>query len=305
MAFNADKIWMDGQFVNWDDARIHILSHVIHYGSGVFEGIRCYNSGKKPAIFRLKDHMERLYDSARIFRMIPDISKEDFSNAVIETVQINKLQQAYIRPLIYRGYQNLGLNPLDIPINTMVAAWDWGPYLGEKALENGISVKISSWHRAAPDTYPLMAKVVGNYVNSQLIKIDAIQDGYDEGIALDNYGYISEGSGENIFMVRHGVIYTPPSSSAILPGITRHCIFVLARELGISIRQHVLPRESLYIADEVFFSGTAAEITPITKIDNIIVSDGKRGEITKRLQDEFFAIINGKKEDKYQWLTFV
>jgi branched-chain amino acid aminotransferase len=303
MSFKADKIWMDGEFVDWDKANIHVLSHVIHYGSGVFEGIRCYDCKGIPAIFRLDDHIKRLFDSARIFRMIPNYSIDDIKKTVIETIKINKLNDAYIRPLVYRGYGSLGLNPLKVPINSMVAAWDWGRYLGPDALEKGISVKVSSWNRGAPNTFPMMAKLTGNYVNSQLVKIDAIQDGYDEGIALDSYGYVSEGSGENIFIIRNGVLFTPPSSSAILAGITRHCIFVLARELGLKVEQHVLPRESLYISDEVFLTGTAAEITPVIKIDNIVIGNGKRGEITKKLQDEFFSIINGKSEDKYEWLT--
>ena len=304
MAFKADKIWMDGKFVAWEDANIHVLSHVVHYGSGVFEGIRCYNSNNKHAIFRLDDHLKRLFDSAKIFRMLPEYSMEEIKQVIIDTIKVNKLKNAYIRPLIYRGYGALGVSPLDLPIKVMTAAWDWGRYLGPEALEKGISAKISSWNRGAPNTFPMMAKLTGNYVNSQLIKIDAIQDGYDEGIALDRYGYVSECSGENIFIIRNGVIFTPPSSSAILAGITRHCIFVLARELSIKVKQHVLPRESLYISDEVFMTGTAAEITPVTKIDNIIISNGKRGEITKRLQDEFFGIINGKIEDKNKWLTY-
>jgi len=305
MPFKAEKIWMDGEFVKWEDAKIHILSHVVHYGSGVFEGIRCYNSKNGPVVFRLKDHLKRLFDSAKIFRMEPPFSYNEIKNAIIETIKVNNLKDAYIRPLIYRGYGSLGLNPFDCPIGVMIAAWDWGKYLGNGALEKGISVKISSWHRAAPNTFPMMAKITGNYVNSQLVKIDALQDGYDEGIALDHYGYVSEGSGENLFIVRNGVIFTPPSNSAILPGITRHCIFVLARDLNITVKQHVLPRESLYISDEVFLTGTAAEITPVTKIDNIIINNGKRGEITKKLQEAFFKIINGDMPDKHKWLELV
>ncbi|MBU1075786.1 MAG: branched-chain amino acid transaminase [Spirochaetes bacterium] len=305
MPFKADKIWMDGKLVDWDKAQIHILSHVIHYGSGVFEGIRCYDSKKGPAIFRLDDHVKRLYDSAKIFKMEPEYSHDEIKKAIIETVRVNKLKDCYIRPLIYRGFGTLGLNPLSIPIRVMIAAWDWGRYLGEDALEKGISVQVSSWSRGAPNTFPMMAKITGNYVNSQLIKIDAIQNGYDEGIALDHYGYVSEGSGENVFIVRNGVIFTPPSSSAILAGITRHSIFVLARDLGIKMKQHVLPRESLYISDEVFMTGTAAEITPVSKIDNIVINNGKRGPVTEKLQKEFFSIINGKGKDKYEWLTFI
>ncbi|MBN1898316.1 MAG: branched-chain-amino-acid transaminase [Spirochaetes bacterium] len=303
MPFKAEKIWMNGKFVNWKDAKIHVLSHVIHYGSGVFEGIRCYHSSKASIIFRLRDHIGRLFDSAKIFRMEPDYSVDELAKAIIDTVKINKLKQAYIRPLIYRGFGFLGLNPFKCPIDVMIAAWDWGKYLGEGSMENGISVKISSWNRPAPNTFPSMAKICGNYANSQFIKIDALLDGYDEGIALDSYGFVSEGSGENVFIVRNGVIFTPPTSSSILPGITRHCIFVLARELGIIVKQHVLPRESLYVSDEVFLTGTAAEITPVIKIDNIVVSKGKAGPVTKKLQKEFFNIIEGKTEDRHGWLT--
>ncbi len=305
MSFKADKIWLNGEFVNWEDAKIHILSHVVHYGSGVFEGIRAYSVKGIPAIFRLKDHMDRLYDSARIFRMEPDISKEELIEITIELIKVNKLKEAYIRPLIYRGYGMLGLNPFKCPIEVMVAAWDWGTYLGQDALEKGISAKISSWNRAAPNTFPSMAKISGNYVNSQLVKIEAYENGYDEGIALDSYGFVSEGSGENLFIVRHGVLFTPPTNSSILPGITRHSIFVMARELGIPVKQHVLPRESLYVADEVFLTGTAAEITPVTKIDNITIGNGKAGEITKKLQQCFFDILSGEKEDRFGWLTLV
>ena len=305
MSFKADKIWMDGEFVDWEDAKIHILSHVIHYGSGIFEGLRAYNVNGKAAIFRLDDHIDRLFDSAKIFRMIPKFDKEEIKEAIKETIKINNLKEAYIRPLIYRGYNNLGVNPLNCPIKVMIAAWNWGKYLGQEALEKGINAKVCSWRRAAPNTFPSMAKITGNYVNSQLIKLEAYEDGYDEGIALDSYGFVSEGSGENLFIVRHGVIFTPPTNSSILAGITRHSIFVLARDLGITVKQHVLPRESLYIADEVFLTGTAAEITPVTKIDNLPVGNGKRGEITKRLQDAFFDIISGKIEDKYGWLTMI
>lgn len=305
MPFKADKIWMDGKFVNWDDAKIHVLSHVIHYGSGVFEGIRGYKTKKGCAIFRLDDHIQRLYDSARIFRMLPDVSPEEMKKAIIETVKVNKLDAAYIRPLIYRGFKELGVNPLNAPIQVMIAAWDWGKYFSEELTQNGITAKICSWNRAAPNTFPALAKITGNYVNSQLIKLEALENGYDEGIALDSYGYVSEGSGENLFMVRNNTIFTPPTSSSILAGITRHCIFVLARELDIQVRQHVLPRESLYIADEVFMTGTAAEITPIIKIDNIEVNKGTSGPITRKLQQKFFSIIKGESEDTYQWLTYV
>ncbi len=303
MSFRAKKIWMDGELVDWEEAKIHVLSHVVHYGSGVFEGIRCYESKNGPVIFRLDDHIRRLYESAKIFRMLPEIPPEKIKEAIIELLKVNNLRNAYIRPLIYRGYGVLGLNPFNCPIRVMIAAWDWGKYLGEEALEKGVRAKISSWRRPAPDTHPAMAKICGNYANAQLIKIEALELGYDECIALDIYGNVSEGSGENIFIVRDGIIFTPPTSNSLLPGITRHTVFVLAREMGIKVKQHVLPRESLYIADEVFLTGTAAEITPVIMVDNILIGEGKRGPITKKLQEEFFAIIKGEKEDKYNWLT--
>ncbi len=303
MSFKADKIWMDGEFVNWDDAKIHVLSHVAHYGSGVFEGIRCYKTKSGPAIFRLDDHLKRLYDSSKVYRMEVPYSQEEFASAIIETIKINKLDACYIRPLIYRGLGTLGVSPFQCPVECVIAVWPWGTYLGDDAMENGVSVRVSSWNRPAPNTFPAMAKACGNYLNSQLMKIEALESGFDEAIALDHYGFVSEGSGENIFIVRNGVIYTPPSSSSILPGITRHCVFQLAREAEIRIHQQVLPREALYISDEVFFSGTAAEITPVTKIDNITIGDGKRGPITEKMQDEFFKIVHGDVEDRFDWFT--
>ncbi len=305
MTFGKGKIWMDGSFVDWNDAKIHIGSHVIHYGSCVFEGIRCYKNNKGPAIFRLREHVKRLYESAKIYRMEIPYTEEQFCEIIKETVRINKLEQCYIRPIVYRGYKALGVNPLEIPVCSAVMAWDWGKYLGEEGLENGVSVCVSSWNRPAPNTYPSLAKAGGNYLNSQLIKMEAVKNGYDEGIALDAYGYLSEGSGENIYVIRGGVIYTPPSSNSILPGITRHCIFQMAKDLNIRINQHLIPRETLYIAEEVFFTGTAAEITPITLIDQITIANGKRGPITKKLQDVFFGIINGELEDKFGWLSYL
>jgi len=282
---------MDGEFVDYKDAKIHVLSHVVHYGSGVFEGIRCYETREGPAVFRLKEHLKRLYDSSKVYRM--------------ETIKINKLKSCYIRPLFYRGLGELGVSPLPCPVNCMVAVWPWGSYLGDDALKDGVSVRVSSWNRPAPNTFPAMAKASGNYLNSQLMKIEALESGYDEAIALDHFGYVSEGSGENIFIVRNGVIYTPPSSSSILPGITRHCVFTLAREFDIRIHQHVIPREALYISDEVFFSGTAVEITPVTKIDNIVIGQGSLGPITERVQSEFFKIVRGETPDRHEWFTLV
>jgi branched-chain amino acid aminotransferase len=304
MSFGQGKIWQDGSFLDWEDATCHVLSHVVHYGSSIFEGIRCYDRGEKgPGIFRLQDHVKRLYDSAKIYYMDIPYSHDEFSRAIVDTVKVNNLDSCYIRPFVYRGLGTMGVNPLSCPLHCTIAAWSWGKYLGDDAIENGVSVRVASWNRAAPNTYPTMAKAGGNYLNSQLIKIEAIACGFDEGIALDHYGYVSEGSGENIFIVRNGAIFTPPSSSSILPGITRHCVFSLARDFDIRIRQQVIPRESLYVADEVFFTGTAAEITPVTKIDNIQIGTGKRGPVTERIQSEFFRIIEGKTEDRFNWFT--
>ncbi|NQT91234.1 MAG: branched-chain amino acid transaminase [Lentisphaerae bacterium] len=303
MTFGQGKIWFDGEFVDWADAKLHVMSHVVHYGSSVFEGVRCYDLPAGPAVFRMGDHVKRLFDSAKIYRMDMPFSPEEVGQAMVETVRVNGLKSCYIRPIAFRGLGTLGVNPLPCPVNCVVAAWYWGKYLGEEAMEKGVSVRISSWHRPAPNTFPTLAKAGGNYLNSQLVKIEAANDGFDEGIALDHYGFVSEGSGENVFIVRNGVIYTPPSSSSILPGITRHCVFTLARELGIRIHQQVIPRETLYVADEVFFSGTAAEITPVTRIDNIEVGDGRRGPITEKIQSAFFEIIEGKTEDRHGWFT--
>jgi len=305
VTFGKGKIWFDGKFVNWEDCKIHAMSHVVHYGSGVFEGIRCYKNKKGSAIFRLPEHIRRLYESAKIYRIDIPYSQKEFCQFCIETVRENKIEECYIRPIVFRGYGELGVDPSQCPINCIIAVWTWGKYLGSDALEKGVSVCISSWRRAAPNTFPSLAKACGNYINSQLIKLEAKRNGYDEGIALDTYGFVSEGSGENIFMVRNGVIYTPPSYSSILPGITRHAIFQISRDLNLRIEKHTIPREALYIADELFFSGTAAEITPITRVDEIVVGEGKRGPITKSIQDYFFKAVNGEGEDKFNWLTYI
>lgn len=303
MTFGQGKIWYDGEFVDWQNATCHILSHVVHYGSSVFEGIRCYETAQGPGVFRLRDHMKRLFDSCKIYRMDLPYDLETLEQAVVETVRMNELKSCYIRPFAFRGLGTMGVSPLECPVHCAIAAWSWGKYLGDEAMEKGVSVRVSSWQRAAPNTFPTLAKAGGNYLNSQLIKVEAINDGFDEGIALDHYGYVSEGSGENIFIVRNGVIYTPPSSCSILPGITRHCVFTLARDLGVRICQQSIPREALYVADEVFFSGTAAEITPVTKIDNIVIGDGSRGPVTTKVQDAFFSIVEGSKPDHHQWFT--
>jgi branched-chain amino acid aminotransferase len=303
MTFGSGKIWLDGQLVDWADATCHVMSHVVHYGSSVFEGLRCYHRTEGPAILRLNDHVKRLYDSAKIYYMDIPYSLEEFEAAIINTVKTNKLNSCYIRPFVFRGLGGIGVNPIPCSLHCSVAAWSWGTYLGEDAVEHGVSVRVSSWRRPAPDTLPTMAKAGGNYLSSQLIKIEAINSGFAEGIALDSFGFVSEGSGENIFLVRNGAIYTPPTSSSILPGITRHCVFTMARALGIRIHQQVIPREALYVADEVFFSGTAAEITPVTKIDNISIAAGKRGPITEQIQRTYFDAVEGKTDEYDHWFT--
>jgi branched-chain amino acid aminotransferase len=299
------KIWMNGSLVDWADARIHIASHVIHYGSGVFEGARCYATPRGSACFRLDAHMRRLYDSARIYRMEPQLPIEALTEAVLETIRANELKACYIRPIVYRGYDTLGVNPFPCPVDTAILTWDWGAYLGQDALEKGVDVCVSSWARAAANTFPTLAKSAANYANSQLIKMEALVEGYAEGIALDTNGHLSEGSGQNIFLVRDGVIYTPPTAAAILPGITRHSVITLARDLGFEVREEMLPRELLYIADEVFFVGTAVEITPIRSVDKIQVGDGRRGPVTEALQRAFFALFDGDAPDPHGWLTYV
>jgi len=296
-------IWMNGKLVEWKDATIHIGSHVIHYGSGVFEGARCYATPKGSAVFRLDEHMVRLINSAKIYRMEYPLDLAGWRQAVLGTIRANKMKACYIRPLVYRGYHTLGVNPLHNPVDASIMLWEWGAYLGAEALEQGVDVKVSSWSRMAPNTLPAMAKSTANYANSQLIKMEALADGYSEGIALDVFGNVSEGSGQNIFVVRDGVVYTPPLSASVLGGITRDSIVTLARDLGYQVIEQNLPRELLYISDEVFFTGTAAEVTPIRSIDKITIGNGRRGPITERLQKEFFAYIAGEIPDRYNWLT--
>jgi branched-chain amino acid aminotransferase len=306
MSFSGTgKIWMNGSMVDWADARIHIASHVIHYGSGVFEGARCYATARGSACFRLDAHMRRLYDSAKIYRMQPQVPVEELTQAVLETIRANEFKACYIRPIVYRGYHTLGVNPFPCPVDTAILTWEWGAYLGQDALEKGVDVRISSWTRAAPNTFPTLAKSSANYANSQLIKMEAMEEGYSEGIALDTQGNLSEGSGQNLFLIRDGVVYTPPQSAAILPGITRNSVMTLARDLGFEVREEQLPRELLYIADEAFFVGTAAEITPIRSVDKITLANGRRGPITEALQRAFFDVINGDAPDRHGWLSYV
>ncbi len=304
--FNENGIiWMNGKLVPWKEANIHIASHVIHYGSSLFEGFRTYETPKGSVIFRLKAHIKRLYNSCKMYRMEIPYAHEEFNQAVIDTIAANKLKSCYIRPIVYRGYATLGVNPFPNPVDCAILVWEWGKYLGEDALENGVDVRVSSWQRMAPNTFPALAKSGANYMNSQLIKMEAISDGYVEGIALNVRGHVSEGSGENIFIVMDGTIYTPPLSSSVLPGITRDSVIQLAKEFEIPLIEETIPREMLYVSDEVFFTGSAAEITPIRSIDKILIEKGKRGPITKKIQDIFFAYINGDKGDKYQWLTYL
>ncbi len=306
MAFDeSGKIWFNGNFVDWKDANLHVLSHVVHYGTSVFEGIRCYDTKKGPAVFRLREHVQRLINSGKIYRMEIPYSVDDLSQAIVKTIQINNLKTCYIRPVAFRGYGELGVYPMNCPVETVIAAWAWGKYLGEKAIEEGVDVGISSWRRMAPDTMPNMAKAGSNYMNSQLAKMESIINGYDEGIMLDYQGMVSEGSGENIFVVKDDILFTPPISSSLLSGLTRDAIIILANELELEVREEQIPREMLYIADEVFLTGTAAEVTPVRSVDKIIVGEGYRGEITRKIQEAFFTIVNGENEDEYGWLTYV
>jgi len=300
----VDKIWMNGKLVDWDDAKIHVLSHVVHYGSSWFEGIRCYDTKRGPAIFRLDAHLRRLYDSTKMYRAPIPYTPAQLEEGIKETIRANRMKACYIRPVVYRGYGDMGVNPLSCPVDVMIAVWEWGAYLGGGALDNGIDVCVSSWSRSAPNTFPSMAKAGGNYLNSQLIKMEALLAGYAEGIALDACGNVSEGSGENIFLVRDKIFYTPPVSAAILPGITRLCVIRLAEDLGYKVVEGAIPREMLFIADEVFFTGTAAEVTPIRSVDKISVGDSKPGPITLQLQQSFFDIVQHA-NDKYGWLKFI
>ena len=304
MAFpKSELIWMNGALVPWDDAKIHVGSHVIHYGSAVFEGIRCYPTPDGPAVFRLGAHTERLYNSAKIYRMEIPYTPEAFDRAVLETIAANRMEQCYIRPVIYRGYAQLGVNPFPCPVDVAIMLWDWGKYLGTEALERGVDACVSSWTRFAPNTLPAMAKTAGNYMNSQLIKMEAIKLGFAEGIALDAEGHVSEGSGENLFLVMKGKLVTPPLVSSVLPGITRDSVLALARRLSIPVCEERVPREALYVADEVFFTGMAAEITPIRSVDKITVGGGRRGPVTQALQKAFFDVIECRVDDEYGWLT--
>src|SRR5450432_1653121 len=297
----TEKIWHNGKLIRWEDATIHVMSHVVHYGSSVFEGVRCYQLPTGPAIFRAQEHMQRLLDSAKIYRIDVDYSRDELVAAMVEVVKNNGVSPCYIRPIVLRGYGEAGVNPFNSPTEVYIINYPWGKYLG--STDEGVDVCVSSWTRLAPNTLPTMAKAGANYMNSQLIKMEAIVNGYVEGIALDANGYVSEGSGENVFVVRNGVLQTAPLGNSVLPGITRDSVLQIARDLNIPIVEQMIPREMLYIADEAFFTGTAAEITPIRSVDRISVSNGDVGPVTRALQKEFFAIVRGEKPDRFNWLT--
>jgi branched-chain amino acid aminotransferase len=299
----AEVIWFNGEFVPWDEAKVHVLSHVLHYGSSVFEGIRAYQTPKGTAILGLKPHVDRLFFSAKVVRMEIPFGREEIAEAIKATVRRNKHEACYIRPLVFRGYDTLGVYPLNCPVETIIATWEWGAYLGAEAIEQGVDVAISSWRRMAPGTSMALAKLGGQYVNSQLVVMEARDRGLIEGITLDIHGFVSEGSGENIFVIYDGTIYTTPVSASILAGITRRYAKTLLNDLGYDVQEQNIPRDMLYAADEVFFTGTAAEITPIKMIDNLPVGTGTRGPITKQVQDEFFAITRGETPDRHGWLT--
>src|ERR1700733_4491628 len=298
----TEKIWHNGELIPWEEATIHVMSHVVHYGSSVFEGVRCYAPPHGPAIFRAPEHMQRLLDSAKIYRIDGDYSVEELITGMTDLVRANGVWPCYVRPIVFRGYGEAGVHPLKSPTEVYIANYPWGKYLGGDANE-GVDVCVSTWTRLAPNTLPVMAKSGANYMNSQLIKMEATINGYVEGIALDTHGYVSEGSGENIFIVSGDTVITPPLSNSALPGITRHSIITICKDLGIPVAEQIIPREMLYIANEVFFCGTAVEVTPIRSIDRVKIGMGSRGPITKRIQDEFFALAEGKKPDRHNWLT--
>jgi branched-chain amino acid aminotransferase len=303
MAVTAKKVWMNGELVDFADANVHVLSHAMHYGSSVFEGIRAYDIGGVPHVVQLRKHTKRLTESAHIYRMEVPYSIEELEAAQIATIKANEFAACYIRPLVYRGFGAMGVNPLNNPVDVSIAVWEWGAYLGAEALEQGVDVQVSSWTRFAPNTLPAFAKCGANYMNSQLIKMEAILNGFAEGIALTTEGYVCEGSGENIFLVKDGVLHTPEGGNSILMGITRGMVIDTAREAGYEIIESRIPREMLYLADEVFFTGTASEITPIRSIDRQAVGAGSRGPITKELQEKFLGVLNGEKPDTHGWLT--
>lgn len=297
------RIWRDGELIAWEDATIHVMSHVVHYGSSVFEGIRCYETPAGGAVFRLREHMRRLVDSAKIYRFPLRYNVDDLVQATVDTIAANELRHCYIRPIVVRTGEQMGFYPVGVPAECFIICWHWSTYLGHEAVEKGADVCVSSWRRAAPDTFPTMAKAGGNYLSSQLSKMEARQNDYSEGIMLDSFGFVSEGSGENLFLVRDDVLYTSPIGGGILHGVTRDTVITLARDLGHEVRELQVPREMLYLADEAFFSGTAAEITPIRSIDRLPVGEGKPGPVTRTIQQEFMGIAKGRVPDRFGWLT--
>ena len=299
----SDKIWFNGRLIPWDRATVHVAAHVLHYGSSVFEGIRAYKTGNGPAIFCLDQHVDRLFNSAKIYRMEIPYTKEEIKQAIVDTVKVNEHESCYIRPLVFRGFDSFSLDPRTCPVEVVILTIEWGNYLGPEAIEQGVDVGVSSWRRMAPNTFPAAAKIGGQYINSQLIVMEAVDRGYAEGVALDVNGFVSEGSGENIFVVNNGHVLTPPLASSVLQGVTRHCVITLAGDLGYQVREERIPRELLYMADEVFFTGTAAEVTPVRSVDGITVGSGRRGPVTERLQSEFFGITGGQLPDRHGWLT--
>jgi len=300
----TEWIWKDGEFIPWESATLHVMSHVVHYGSSVFEGIRCYRTPEGPAVFRLDDHLRRMEDSARVYRMdIP--TREVLGEAVEALIVRNGLEECYIRPISLRGLGAAGVYPLNSPVETYLVCWPWGAYLGADALEQGVDVCVSSWHRPAPNTFPALAKAGGHYLSSQLIQMEAVANGFAEGIALGPTGMVSEGSGQNLFLVRDGTLYTPGIEGTILQGITRDCVVTLARDMGIPVREVPIPREMLYMADEIFFTGTAAEVTPVRSVDRITIGTGRAGEISLRIQDELLGVATGRLPDKYGWRSLV
>ena len=301
----ASKIWFDGNMVDWKDANIHVLSHVVHYGTSVFEGIRAYKNENGVGVFRLKEHVQRLFDSAKIYKIEIPFTQEEIEEAILETVRVNELDGCYIRPIVFKGYGELGVDPSNCPVNVVIAAWEWGSYLGEEGMANGVDIGVSSWRKPAPDTFPALAKCGANYMNSQLAKLEAIDNGFDEAIMLDYEGHVSEGSGENIFLVEGEKLFTPAMSSSNLKGITRDSIMTIADELGYEVVEEVISRERLYSANEVFFTGTAAEVTPIRSIDHRQIGIGRRGPISEKIQSAFFDIVEAKVEDKYGWLSYI
>ena len=305
----CDVVWHDGEFIPWNDARVHVMSHVLHYGSSIFEGIRCYSTKQGPAIFRLKEHMQRFLNSAKIYRMDHDWTLDQLFAASVELVERSGLEQCYIRPILFRSLDEarpaFGVNPFPNPLACYIGAWDWGKYLGDEAIEKGVDVCVSTWNRLTPNSMPAMAKSGANYMNSQLIKMEALVNGFAEGIALDDRGYVSEGSGENIFVVVNDTVLTPPLSSSILAGITRDSVIQICHELGITVKERSIQRAALYVAEELFFSGTAAEITPIRSVDRITVGAGGRGPITEKIQKAFFEITKGERQAPGDWLTYV